>query len=111
MGTSRNLFAAVAVTAIAAAGCTAATRRGVVVMKVDDTEAHVGLGANEVTPSDQLTVFRYICTTSKTARCEKRKIGSGQVTQVLNESYSVARFRSSINLREGDIVERAAAPQ
>lgn len=95
---------------VVAVGCAAVERRGVVVMKVDDTEAHVGLGANEVSVGDRLTLFRYFCDAPKRTTCEKRRIGSGQVTQVLNDSYSVARFRPSINLREGDIVERTSAP-
>ena len=103
MSASRNLFVAVVVTAIFLAGCTSATRRGVLVMKIDDTEAHVGLGAGEVEVGDQLTLFRYFCRPKK---CTKRVIGRGTVTQVLNDSYSVARFNPQINLREGDIVER-----
>lgn len=46
------------VISLIAVGCAEATRRGVVVMKVDDVEAHVGLGAGEVMPGDRLTLFR-----------------------------------------------------
>lgn len=91
--------------------CTESTRRGVVVMKLDDIEAHVGLGAGEVAAGDRLTLFRYFCAGTKIPHCVKKAIGSGEVARVLNGSYSVARFSSANGFREGDLVEKAAAPQ
>jgi hypothetical protein len=97
------MFTGVALLSIS--GCSQTIRRGVIVMKIDDTEAHVGLGAGEVKVGDELTLYRYHCHKA----CWKREIGSGTVTQVLNDSYSIARFRHRINLREGDIVETTAS--
>lgn len=91
--------------------CTESTRRGIVVMRLDDIEAHVGLGAGEVAAGDRLTLFRYVCTGTKFPNCVKKAIGSGEVTRVLNGSYSIARFSTANGFREGDLVEKAAAPQ
>jgi hypothetical protein len=91
------------VAAISLIGCSQTVRRGVILMKIDDTEAHVGLGAGEVKIGDELTVYRYHCRKA----CWKNEVGRGTVIQVLNDSYSIARFRPRINLREGDIVETA----
>ena len=109
MSTFRIQSVAIAfVVMLSVGGCAATTRRGVVVMKIDDAEAHVGLGAGEVEVGDRLTLFRYFCRPKK---CSKRAIGTGEITEVLNDSYSVARFNAQINLREGDIVERSPSEQ
>jgi hypothetical protein len=91
--------------------CSKVTRGGVVVMRIDDHEAHVGLGSNDVTRGDQLTLFRHVCTGAKIKTCHKQAVGSGTVTEVLNESYSIARFSTVNSLREGDIVEKTSRPQ
>lgn len=93
-----------------ALGCSGATRRGVVVMKVSETEAHVALGAAEVKPGDRLTLLRYLCTGPKNNNCEMRPVGRGVVVQVINDTYSVARFEAPNGLTERDRVE-LVAPQ
>ena len=103
--------AAVAALISVSVGCSEVTRAGMVVMRIDDHEAHVGLGADDVTRGDQLTLFRHVCTGSKIKKCHKQAIGSGTVTEVLNESYSIARFSTVNALREGDIVEKTSRPQ
>lgn len=90
-----------------ASGCSAASHRGVVVMKVSATEAHVGYGAGEVKPGDRLTLLRYLCTGPKSTNCEMRPVGRGVVVQVINDAYSVARFDAPNGLTERDRVELA----
>ncbi len=94
-----------------ALGCSGATRRGVVVMKVSETEAHVGLGAGEVKSGDRLTLLRYLCTGPKSTNCEMRPVGRGVVVQVINDDYSVARFDAPNGLTERDRVELTQPPE
>lgn len=94
-----------------ALGCSGATRRGVVVMKVSETEAHVGFGAGEVKPGDRLTLLRHVCTGPKSVNCEMRPVGRGVVVRVINDTYSVARFEAPNGLTERDRVELAAPPE
>ena len=103
--------AAIAALITVSTACSEVTRAGVVVMRIDDHEAHVGLGSKDVTRGDQLTLFRHVCTGSKIKTCHKQALGSGTVTEVLNESYSIARFSTVNALREGDIVEKTSRPQ
>jgi hypothetical protein len=103
--------AAVAALISVSIACSEATRAGVVVMRIDDHEAHIGLGSDDVTKGDHVTLFRHVCTGSKIKKCHKQAIGSGTVTAVLNESYSIARFSTVNPLREGDIVEKTLRPQ
>lgn len=96
-------FAAVLVT-----GCSA-VHRGVVAMKVNDTEAHVCLNKGEVAVGDTVKLYRNVCTTASKpilAKCEKREMGSGSVTQILNEHYSVVSVPHGTDFKEGDFVEK-----
>lgn len=107
MGT-RILTYPLAATILLAAGggCSPVSRAGLVVMRIDDTEAHVGLGRNDVEQGDRLRLLRSVCNGQKNPVCHKEVIGSGVVARVLNDSYSVARFVVKGGLREGDFVER-----
>lgn len=87
-------------------GCSQVPRAGLVVMRIDDTEAHIGLGRNEVGQGDRLRLLRNVCSGQKNSVCRKEVVGSGVVTRVLNDSYSEARFVTKTGVREGDFVER-----
>lgn len=100
---------------IALAACGAHTNmRGSVVMKVNDTEAHICLGKGEVHEGSVIELYRNVCTDAKgrpvPARavvdaCKREPAGSGQVTRVLNDHYSIVRFASGTSFQEGDTVE------
>lgn len=94
-----------------AVGCATATRHGVVVMKIDETEAHIGLGRNDVKPGDQLTLSRYVCSGQKNPVCHRVTVGSGGVVRLLNEMYSVAEFRAEAGVKEGDFVTPARSAE
>lgn len=87
-------------------GCTVA--RGTVVMKASEEVAHVSLGSEDVESGDGVGVFRHQCkalVAKKLRTCERKSLGSGTVTEVLNEKYSEVTFRPGVSFREGDEVE------
>ena len=93
------------------AGCAHSTMRGSVAMKVSDNEAHVCLGDNEVKIGDKVTLYKSECSGSNAKFsggrvCQKVNIGAGQVTQVLNEHYSVIKVEPDVKFQEGTIVEK-----
>jgi hypothetical protein len=98
---------------VSLASCAAHTSmRGSVVMKVSDTDAHVCLGDHEVNVGEPVRLYRNICTDKAQtkdaglpAHCRKEAIAKGEVTQLLNEHYSVVRFPAGTNFAEGDTVE------
>lgn len=85
-------------------GCVSAHSRGVVAMKITDTEAHVCVGKESVHTGSLLDVYRNDCGKVKRS-CEFKKVGRGTVTDVLNEHYSVAEFPAAVAVREGDLIE------
>ena len=98
---------------LALEGC-AHTPRATVAMKVNETEAHVGLGSREVSIGDRIAFFENICQ-GATARqegaqvgpaCHKAKVGGGRVVQVLNQDYSVVTADTGVHFKEGEVVER-----
>lgn len=91
-------------------GCAHSTMRGSVAMKISPTEAHVCLGNNEAKVGDKVNVFSNNCPPlggrdEPTILCEKKKSGTGTVTKLLNEHYSVVKFDSDIKFSEGTFVE------
>ena len=91
-------------------GCSA-IHRGVVAMKVSDTVAHVCLNKDEVRLGDSVKLYRNVCSTRVLSKhvltkCEKRLLGTGSVTEILNEHYSVVSVPAGTDLKEGDFVER-----
>lgn len=95
-------------------GCASLSARGVVVMKVSDTEAHVDLGGAELQGVRGVSVYRPTCPpvvllgkskAADRAVCEKRLLGNGKVTEVMNDEYSLVTFPQAIAFEEGDIVE------
>ena len=91
--------------------CSTSVHRGLVAMKINEEIAHVCVDKNEVRPGDQVVLFRNICNElapkdPRRTSCEKKRIGTGTITELLNEHYAVAKFPSGTGFREGDMVER-----
>ncbi len=103
-----------ALIAVSMNGCTHSLMRGSVAMKVSDQEGYVCLGDNDLKVGDKVAIFRQDCTTPHTGRpvsvytpyCKKIKLGSGEVTSLINEHYSVVRAPTNIVLQEGMIIEK-----
>jgi len=90
-----------------ATGCTT-VHRGVVAMKISETQAHVCLSKGEVGVGESVKLYRNICahaSKSVLSRCEKRLIGTGTVSEILNEHYSVVAMERGADFKEGDFVE------
>ncbi len=96
------------------AACASGTKRGSVVMKISENEAHVGMGQNDVNVGDHIELYRNVCTGSSRGKdggggeraCKKEPAGHGEVTQVLNEDYSVVKFPDGTRFGEGDTLEK-----
>ncbi|MCM0606273.1 MAG: hypothetical protein KA715_09295 [Xanthomonadaceae bacterium] len=92
--------------------CSHAPKRGSVIMKVGDSEAHVNLGSNELNEGDQVSIYRYSCVSPKAAEtrttvgCQKIKLGSGRVEQLLDEHYSVIKVDAGVKFSERASVEK-----
>lgn len=107
------LFLPLAVLALALTGCTHGLTRGIVAMKVSDTEAHVCMDDTEAKVGDRVTLYKSSCpSTGGRVRsgagggCEKVKLGQGTVTEILNKHYSVVKFDSGVPFEEGTFVEK-----
>ena len=92
-------------------GCSHGPMRGEVAMKVNDREAHIGLGDKEVHPGDRVLLFKNVCNIRSGGKsgfsgCEKVRVGEGQVIQTLNENYSVIQVTPGTPTDEGIIVEK-----
>ena len=97
--------------AFAFAGCAHNAMRGSVAMKTSEDEAHVCLGDNEVKAGDKVSLFKNVCTakgkaTEGNGACEKRFLGEGEITQLLNQHYSVMKVAKGVTFDEGTIVEK-----
>jgi hypothetical protein len=78
-------------------------------MKLSGTEAHVGMGAKDVSVGDHVELYRHACTgTGKPSErsCKRQEVGHGEVVQILNDDYSLVRFDSGVSFSEGDTVEK-----
>lgn len=99
------------------------TMRGTVAMKVNDEQAHIGLGSKEVHEGDRVAVFHNVCgprstfptspapgntrySASGKSVCEKQKIGEAKVERVLNNDYSIVKVNPGVKFEEGDVVEK-----
>ena len=99
-----------------AAGCAGghAAMRGSVVMKIDPTKAHVGLGSGEVAVNDRVRLYRNACTPNAAGSgsgahhpvCTKETVAEGIVTETLDDHYSVVTFPAGTVFQEGDTVEK-----
>ena len=73
-------------------------------MKISDTEAHVCVGKDEVGPGSIIEVLRNVCRREKPYTCELKSVGTGRVTEPLNDHYSVATFPAGLSFQEGDLI-------
>jgi len=95
-------------------GCTATVARSVVAMKISANEAHVCLGKGEANKGDSVLLYFNDCklrhgtyrTTQPVSRtCKKVYKGTGTITEILNDHYSVVRFENGVDFAEGDVIE------
>ena len=89
-------------------GCAQTAARGTVAMKGTEGTAHVSLGSHEVDRGDTIAFSRNHCeppVAKKQTSCSKKTIGTGTVTEVLNDDYSVVRVSPGVAFREGDEVQ------
>lgn len=105
----KNVSLLLLVTALVT-GCAPATRRGVVALPMGDEKAQVCLGRGEAAVGDKVALYRNKCESwpsdvPNSRLCEKRRIGAGEITEIVNEHFSVARLSASIPVKEGDVVE------
>lgn len=84
--------------------CAPGHSKGVVAMKISDTEAHVCVGKEEVHTGSEIEVLRNVCRREKPYACELKSIGTGRITEPLNDHYSVATFPAGVAFQEGDLV-------
>ena len=84
-------------------------------MKINDSTAHICVNNDEVRPGDGIVLFRNVCETGELKHygikhsrtyCQKKEIGRGIITQLLNDHYAVAEFSPAIAFKEGDMVEK-----
>jgi hypothetical protein len=95
-------------------GCASGVKRGVVAMKISSTEAHVGVGRDELRVGDHVELYRNACTGTPGGKvadggsrsCRKESAGHGEVTQILSDDYSVVQFPPGTKFSEGDMVEK-----
>lgn len=105
----------VLIMAICVTGCVPSRAPALVEMKINDREAHVSLGSNDVNVGDRVRLFRHVCpagygvVTQMEARvnCGKELVGEGVISEVLSARYSVARFSEGVRIEEEDIIEVA----
>lgn len=95
------------------AGCATTVHRGVVAMKVGEEEAHVGIGSDELAVGDHVELYHNECQSSpvgerarSVSKCKKVSYGHGEVTEIINNDYSVVKFPSGTKFTEGDTVEK-----
>lgn len=94
--------------------CAHKAMRGGVAMKVSDTEAHVCLGEGEVKEGDRVNAFYNDCQSQGSGGkdgaygvpCVKTRLGTGIVTKILNDHYSVVEFEEGVKFSEGTFVEK-----
>jgi hypothetical protein len=101
---------------MAVVGCTPATHRGSVAMKVSEQEAHVCMGVGEVKAGDRVALYRDNCDRSglpskgvsgfSEVKCNRVRLGEGQVVRTLNEHYSVVEIDPGVEFEEGVTVEK-----
>ncbi|MBF0300131.1 MAG: hypothetical protein HQK51_15525 [Oligoflexia bacterium] len=87
--------------------------RGVVAMKIDDQIGHISLGDSEVKKGDKVAIYKQDCPArnnslkgGSSSHCSKTRIGEGEISEILNENYSVVNYPNEIKVEEGDIVEK-----
>ena len=78
------------------AGCARGGDRGPVIGTVNDREFYVALGSGQVEAGQRVDVFRQTCENvapdQQPSGCKDIRIGTGTVTQVLDDGRSVVRL-------------------
>lgn len=95
--------------ALILSSCASKLHRGVVAMKIDDSNAHVTLNRSEVSVGDHVELYGNKCAIvpgTRSKSCEKVEKGHGVVTEVLNDNYSAIKFDSGVTFQEGDFIEK-----
>jgi hypothetical protein len=91
-----------------AGACAHQMMRGSVVMKTNDTDAHVCLGSGEVAVGDRVHLIHNDCTSAgKPAACRRVSVADGTVVELFDDHYSLVRFPTGTAFAEGDTIERA----
>jgi hypothetical protein len=96
---------------VLASACASMTHRGVVAMKINEREAHIGAGKGELSVGDHVELYRNICraanrNSDSSPGCTKTTMGHGVVTSILNDDYSVVQFEKGVSFSEGDMIEK-----
>jgi hypothetical protein len=78
--------------------------RGSVAMKLSDTSAHVCMGDGEVKAGDKMILYNNDC--SHNRGCREGEVGTGHVTEILNEHDSAIEVDPGAQFGEGTIVEK-----
>jgi hypothetical protein len=85
-------------------GCTTTrAERGVVAMKMNDTEAHVDIGSPALAVGDHVELYHHIC---EKRVCHKHIGGEGVVSKIVSGDYSVVEFPAGTEFSQGDAVEK-----
>jgi hypothetical protein len=102
----KHLALAVALALLSPACSRHALMRDQIVMKVSATEAHVCLRPGSFAVGDRVRVFELACVPGAVERgveCQRRPIGEGRVTRVLNEHYAAVEL--AVPFEEGFGIE------
>ena len=91
----------------------AAVVRAPVAMKINDTEAHVCVGKEEVKVGDKFIAYKNECTPGRgkvaaesgTELCKKVKLGDAKIEKLLNEHYALLKFEPGVKFDERSFVE------
>ena len=108
LNTDINLTLAGLGLAVAACSSTG-VHRAPVLMKLENNNFHIGMGAGEVQVGNHVQMFREVCKYSPKskgeANCKREELGHGEITQVLSSQYSVVTVPDASKIKEGDLVE------
>lgn len=91
----------------AACAPTTTSSRGLVVMKINETVAHVRTRDFELSVGDRVRLVRRECRVAgKTENCTDREVGTGIVRELLNPHDAAIELAPGATFVEGDEVEK-----
>ena len=88
--------------------CLTSLRKGTILMKINNTEAHVYMEKDQVELGSRIVLVRESCKKEwfrAPKTCIDKRITEGTVTKLLNDHYSIVNFDNDVNIVEGDRVE------
>jgi hypothetical protein len=105
LGSGRLALVAFALIAGCATGHEA--MKGTVVMKVNDTQAHVCVFDQPATVGSHVQLYRHTCVSpyGKKYQCDKQPVAVGTVTEQIGDHYALVTFPAGTNYEEGFTVE------